>query len=543
MSNSLSHSSVTIHRPGAAVTPLHLLVSLVLALGALIWGATFIFGGEGLQLHKYLALLGFYGVSSAVFVTSRIRRAKLQLFEIPVFITAMFFLEFGLVPLRNFIDPTQLEVNLSTNGEELVQALFYIILGMMAFWVGCELARHQEGDRIALGPETQSSVPNSNKAGVLLAFGALYAVAFTTKVYLFKKHLYAYVGSSDAYYANLASMQVLNQVSQLGSLALIVATIERYRDRYNPLWRMLYIVALSSEILWGLISGMKGLVLQNFLVVALVSSFVMRRLNLRWFVILFFGLVLLYPVSNAYRSIVRGRGAEGVTSFEGAAEAAKTAFNNVGEGESTIGDHWREGLNQLFERLDLLTSVAQVLTLGSRASMVKGDVQWWMLPIYPFIPRFLWPTKPILDEGARFTLALQGRSGDLISAGSSTAVTYPGDLYLQFGLLGIAGGMFVLGVMAQWFTNRVAGPVEPPELFLYAAVFFFGFPYESDAFDMWASFIKFLAILYVVRLVVYGPRKRASAVHQSVHRAVLSQVQQRESSLYVVAKDIQTTET
>jgi hypothetical protein len=503
------------HKPGAAVTSLHLLVLLILGLGALIWGATFIFGGQGLQLQRYLALLGFYGVSSAVFVVSRIRRAKLQLFEIPVFITVMFFLEFGLVPLRNFIDPTQLNASLSADGEELVQALSYVMLGMMAFWIGCELFRRKEDDRIAPGPDTQSVVPNSKKAGVLLGFGALYAVAFITKVYLLKNHLYAYVGSSDAYYANLISMQVLSYLSQLGTLALIVATIERYRDRYDPLWRILFIIALSSEILWGLISGMKGLVLQNFLVVALVSSFVMRRLNLRWFVILFLGLVFLYPVSNAYRLIVRGGGTEGVTSFKGAAEAGETAFINVAEGESTVGDRWREGLNHAFERLDLLTGVAQVLTLGSRASMVKGDVQWWMLPIYPFVPRFLWPTKPILDEAARFTLALQGRSGDLTSAGSSTAVTYPGDLYLQFGLLAIPVGMFVLGVIAQTCTNRVSGPVEPRELFLYAGVFLFGFPYEVDAFDMWATFIKILAILYVVRLVVYGRRKRASAVRQA----------------------------
>jgi hypothetical protein len=264
---------------------------------------------------------------------------------------------------------------------------------------------------------------------------------------------------------------------------------------------------LLSEVLWGLISGMKGQVLQNFVVVALVSSFVMKRLNVRWFAILFFTLVLLYPFSNAYRSALN-RGDVEVTSFQGAADAGRMAFSKVSEGPSSEGGLWHAGLESTLERLDLLTSVAQILTLGPRASMVKGEVHWWMLPFYPFVPRFLWPSKPILQEGGWFTIALRGGAGDATSAGSSTAVTYPGDLYLQFGLLGVPLGMFVLGVIAQWFTNRVSRSVEPWDLFLYAAVFLLGFPYEVDAFDLWATFIKFLAILYVVRWVVYGARTR-----------------------------------
>lgn len=144
-----AHNAVLWRPPAVSLNSLHVAVLLSLALGAVLWGETFILGGQGLQLQRYLALLGFYGVSSAVFVISRIRRAKLQLFEIPVFITITFFVQFGLVPVRNFIDPSQLDVNLSANGEELVQALAYVILGMMAFWMGCELFKRNESDRIS----------------------------------------------------------------------------------------------------------------------------------------------------------------------------------------------------------------------------------------------------------------------------------------------------------------------------------------------------------------------------------------------------------
>jgi hypothetical protein len=490
---------------------------LSFALGAVLWGETFILGGQELQIQRYLALLGFYGASSAVFVASRIRRAKLQLFEIPVFITVMFFFQFGLIPLRNFIDPTQLDEHLSANGEELVQALAYVIFGMAAFWLGSELLRRKAIDRISPTSHPQSTVLEPQKPSVLLAFGGLYAIGFVTKVYLLKNHLFSYTTSVDKYYGNLASMQVLNYVSQFGTLALIVATIERYRRRRDTLWKFIFIIALISEVFWGLISGMKGLVLQNFLVVALVSSYVMRKLNLKWFVILFFGLVLIYPFVNAYRSALNSGGVE-VTSFARAADAGQMAFNTVGERGSTAGDLWREGLDRTLERLDLLTSVAQVLSLGPRASMVKGDVHWWMLPFYPFVPRFLWHSKPILQEGGWFTAALMGGSENLENVGSSTAITYPGDLYLQFGLLGIPAGMFVLGVVTQWFTNLVSRSVKPQDLFLYTAIFLLGFHYELDGFDLWATLLKLLAILYVVRWVIYGPSKHIFRVCHSAHR-------------------------
>lgn len=242
------HNAV-LYRPPAALSSLHLAVILSLALGAVLWGETFIRGGQGVQLQRYLALLGFYGVSSAVFVVSRIRRAKLQLFEIPVFITITFFLQFGLIPVRNFIDPSQLDVNLSANGEELVPALAYVILGMMAFWMGCELFRRKEkeSDRISPTPRPQRMALEPQKAGVLLACGGLYAIGFITRVYLLRDHLFSYTTSIGKYYENLASMQVLNYVSQFGILALIVATIERYRRRLDPLWRMLFIAASSRK--------------------------------------------------------------------------------------------------------------------------------------------------------------------------------------------------------------------------------------------------------------------------------------------------------
>jgi len=499
------------------LTPLHFLVFVSVALGTLIGGTTFIFGGQGAQFQKYLSLLIFYGIASGVFVASRIRRTRLQLFELPVYITVMFFLQFGLAPLYNFLDPSQIEPNLSADGQELVQALAYVIVGMAAYWVGCGLFRTKERDRGFAGLRSQAVESEGKRGRMLLPLGIVFAISLATNVYLLKNHLYGYLSSADQYSDNLASMQVMNTLATFGTLALIIVAIEKYRDPLDPVWRILFFVVLASQLLWGLISGMKSSFLQNFLVLAMVSSFVMKKLNLRWFLVLFFGLVLIYPINTAYRAIVvEERG--GVTSLGGAANAGQLAWHRLGLNESNTTDVLGEGMQRTLQRLDLLTSVAEMFTLGSRASFVKGNLNWWMLPVYPFIPRFIWPSKPILDEGGRFDLALIRDSMLSGSASSCTAVTYPGDLYLRFGLLGIVGGMFVFGIITQWVANRVKGEVESRELFIYAGIFNIGFWYETDGFSMWTGFIKLLVILYILRALIYGPRKAVAELRQSPRR-------------------------
>ncbi len=501
MTNSLSDSAGVGREPANLVNALHVAILLSLSVAAIAWGEALIFGGEGVQFRLYLALLAFYAAASALFVMSRIQATKLQLFELPVFTTAFFFLQFGLMPLRNFIDPTQMNRSLSANGEDLVRALSYCILGMLAFWGGCELVRRKHRGRRAPEWGRLAAMLGSPRAGTMGTIVAVYALSFLTRFYLLRNQLYSYTGSMDKYYANLASMQVLNYVNQFGTFALVAVTIERYRDRSSPIWKTLFVIILSSEVLWGAISGMKNLIFQNFLAVALVCSVMTRRLNLRWLVLPVLGIILLFPVNLAYRDLLRGKGSQEVSSFQGAGRATQMALQKATQQGTNPGALWTTGIANTLERMDLLTNFAQVLALGPRLSFVKGDEPWWMLPIYPFVPRLLWPSKPIELEADRFGIAIGARN-------SGTAITYQGSLYINFGLFGIPVGMFVLGLVVQWITNRLSGPMQRQDLFVYAGVFLAGFLLESPVFTVWVGFIKMLAILYGLSWVIYGPRKR-----------------------------------
>jgi hypothetical protein len=502
MSNSSLHipSLQTEDRP---VTAAHLLLLVLASIGAILWGAVMVFGGRGVQFEQYLLLLGFFGLASAIFVFSRIRQNHFGIFYLPVFLTIVIFLRFGLAPVICFVEPGSLSANFNGHYRFLLRALEYVIIGMLAFWTGCHLARKQTR---AGGPQFADGIPRPGHAEYsTLAWAAgIYAVVFAIKLYLLHAHLYAYVGTWKAYYANLSSLQVLQAVSNLGGVAaLALVTIEKKFCASDRACRLLFWVILSSEVGWGLASGMKEFALAPFLTVAIISSLVDRRFRKGWLAVVVVGLVALYPLSNNFRRMVREGG--GLASPAAVASAGLKALAETNTSQTTASGWVQDGWTMTVRRLDLLPNVGLVLWLGPRAALLRGNERWWMVPYYPFIPRFVWRSKPILDIGSRFSVATGSISR------SSMAITYPGDLYATCGLPGIVLGMFLLGIASQLLANTVTGSLDKRHLFVYAAMFLGVTDMEIDYFSFWTSLIKSLAILTAIALVIYGPRRRRAA--------------------------------
>jgi hypothetical protein len=89
---------------------------------------------------------------------------------------------------------------------------------------------------------------------------------------------------------------------------------------------------------------------------------------------------------------------------------------------------------------------------------------------YAFIPRLLWPDKPGVTRGAWFTVYLGGASNEE-DATTSTALTAIGELYWNFGMVGVIPAMILLGaaIGVLW---RIAGPMpngDPLSMLLYFA--------------------------------------------------------------------------
>ena len=90
---------------------------------------------------------------------------------------------------------------------------------------------------------------------------------------------------------------------------------------------------------------------------------------------------------------------------------------------------------------------------------------------YAFIPRIVWPGKPLVSRGAWFTTYL-GMAPREAEATTSTGMTVVGEWYWNFGVLGVVVGMFLTGALLSGLW-RLAGsyPIhQPANMVLYVAL-------------------------------------------------------------------------
>ena len=483
-------------KAGSLIPMSHLLLSCTLALAATAWGAVLVAGPENHELAIFLIVLGVYGAGSAAFIGLRMRAGRFRVFDLPTFFTILAFVEFGLAPLGCFAAGIESDSRFHGDYQPFVHALILVVLGMTAFWTGAHLfARRSPAPLQVATPDTLAPSPPIDRP--ILWAVILYGGAFLVKAYLLQNFGFGYGASEQVYFKHLAALQVANVIFQLGTYALIILSIERSTYPLSLERTVLFWLVFVPECFWGLLSGMKGILLQNFLLVAVVSSLTQRKLKKGWLMAAFLGLVVVYPFSMRYRELVRSRPQEGI-DLSAAAQISSLALDEATRDDDTPGGWLGSGALAALNRLNLLQSFAQVMSLGPRAQLMKGGERWWMLPVYPFVPRFLWRTKPALDKTRRFSVALG--YGDQ----TSTAITYSGDLFFEYSFPGLILGMALFGVCAQWLTTRFVVSGSKPALFIYTGIFITVFSVtELDAFNFWCTLIRYTVILNLVAWAVY----------------------------------------
>jgi hypothetical protein len=90
---------------------------------------------------------------------------------------------------------------------------------------------------------------------------------------------------------------------------------------------------------------------------------------------------------------------------------------------------------------------------------------------YAFIPRLIWPDKPSVTRGAWFSTRL-GLFDSEADATTSIGMTAVGELYWNFGTLGVLVGMLVIGCL-QGVLWRMAGADprgKPIHMLLYVTI-------------------------------------------------------------------------
>lgn len=226
---------------------------------------------------------------------------------------------------------------------------------------------------------------------------------------------------------------------------------------------LLLVVSLAKALL----AGNRGALLGLFMTTALAFLLAGRRLSFKQSIgagAILSGCLLAGMIyGTTFRNI---KGSEEAVRIDQYTENIFDTFDQVGRTDpaSTI----EFGLASLAERLDTLSSVAVVVSnyeqlLPYEESYGLDNNIWKDMTTF-FIPRIIWPGKPVASEPRKYADLYFNYSDN------SFAITPIADLLRNFGVPGVFLGMLVLGVLLRIIYRSL---VEDQPLLVWRCTLYF----------------------------------------------------------------------
>jgi hypothetical protein len=107
----------------------------------------------------------------------------------------------------------------------------------------------------------------------------------------------------------------------------------------------------------------------------------------------------------------------------------------------------------VLSRLTTFNQLSQIGRLAEDDGLLGGATLEYLG--FAFVPRFLWPEKPVIAKGAWFALRIgQANVSSDGQITNSVNMTVPGELYLNFGWLGVVVGCALFGALVAILWDR-----------------------------------------------------------------------------------------
>ena len=215
---------------------------------------------------------------------------------------------------------------------------------------------------------------------------------------------------------------------------------------------LLFLIPYST-----LLSGARGGLVQNLLPIVMAFWLSGRRIDMRHGAIagtLVVGAVLFGIIyGTTFRSIKGSAESVDVSVYLDSASKTMSTIGDRGVTENLVF-----ALDTLAQRMETASSLAVVVanyeTLETYASDFGLAGNIWTFTWTAFIPRIVWPDKPIISD-ARAYSELYFDYGE-----NSFAITPMGDLLRNFGPIGVPLGMALLGFVLRILYTEFGGGVD-----------------------------------------------------------------------------------
>jgi hypothetical protein len=216
------------------------------------------------------------------------------------------------------------------------------------------------------------------------------------------------------------------------SVMVLAYALFKYKRSYMT---SVVIGAVLVQFVLGFVADAKGQALSGLIIVLIAKFLVDRKIPKIWLASAVAIVLVAFPVLQANRAIRH----QSEMSHAAAAENLGKAFQQALQAkEQTNTGHNRA--QSVFERVSVKDTVEVIVTkTGHGVPFRHGDTLGSLLTA--FIPRLIWPTKPGIQVG--LLVAKEFFPGE--SAEVNLSPSHLGELYWNFGFLGVLFGMPVIG--------------------------------------------------------------------------------------------------
>lgn len=354
---------------------------------------------------------------------------------------AMYFLFFGALDLSTVLLGSEVPV---VRPAFLTSAEIAILLGGVLV-----LAGYLAGVR--LGRRTGPATPPAEWSdGTILFLGLTLWLAGTASILYFQ--VFAVPEKSNASARSAFEMMgpLLTFAVMLGHMVQplgILILAYGYAKRRGSLWLALIMTVVMTGVFVGFVTDVKRIALLGAALVVMTRILVDNKLPKVWIASSIVAIALLFPIFQAYRSAIEGdRGLDRAHAIQELGRVLEIALAARDKEESR--EVPGERAQSFVERSSVKASLEEVFDhAGVDVPYLQGS-SLVALPM-AFVPRLLVPDKADVSVGQLYTHKIAKADTD-----TYISISHLGELYWNFGWLGVLPCMTVYGVLLGFVGGR-----------------------------------------------------------------------------------------
>lgn len=263
--------------------------------------------------------------------------------------------------------------------------------------------------------------------------------------------VYGYSSDYQRLYELAGVRQYLDIGSGLGRLALLgVSLAHFFRRHYHPVLHWMMVGTLGYEIFFGFLSGFKSQVVVPVIIVFFAYYVAKGRIPKTWLFGGIFLLFLAYAVIQPFREIrqkdpfFQGRSVAGISKF--LREGLQQARLSEGFFQATVDKYFIEAA----KRMSMTPVAARSIQYKEEIGLEEDDPRFLrrmiLSPLYAFIPRLVWSSKPVFNIGKWYAVRVMGMPEDTRTAIGMSPV---GFLYFAGDSIFVFCGFFLFGIIQK----------------------------------------------------------------------------------------------